>query len=164
MQESYTHFSLYLHITVGSNIILLNSLPSWLKYSEGGSVPIVRLEQTPGRVIQNDYKSCNMDVRIDTSQSPLLLFSPIPPYSSGFQGSDRVVGARPTGLDWLTRLAWSQPTSPWFSPASFHIPHPPFLPQNSARTMRGEKGFVTSDFLQGWRHVHRERTRLSFNQ
>lgn len=122
-----------------TNIILLHSLPSWLKYFEGGSVPIVRLEQTPGRVIQNDYKSCNMDVRIDTSRSPLLLFSPIPPYSSGFQGSDRVVGARPTGLDWLTRLAWSQPTSPWFSPASFHIPHPPFLPQNSPRNDEGGK-------------------------
>ncbi|KAG7207993.1 hypothetical protein KM043_009573 [Ampulex compressa] len=63
----------------------------------------VRLEQNPWTAILDGPGACNMDDGIDTSPTPLIRFS---------GGRAGVVGARPTGLDWLTRLASSHPTSP----------------------------------------------------
>lgn len=155
-QSTYTLHTFRYFVCTLLKRITLNNLDPDLKRQ---CFPTIRLERTPGRIIQNDYESCNIGVRIDTSRSPSLPF-----YSSGFQGSDRVVGARPTGLDWLTRLAWSQPTSPWFSPASFATFHPPFLTQLFRKKRRGVSRNLTTDFLKRWHHLHLDFARLLSNQ
>lgn len=107
-----------------------------------------RLQPNSGTTI-----SCNMD----TEGSIQAYTSPTPPWSwqRDCRGRTGVVGARPTGLDWLTRLATSQPTSPWSPslllrgwsspPLSFHR-HP---------LRKFVTWTLTREPVQRWRHVHR---------
>lgn len=119
-----------------SNVIYFWTVSSWTKRFWEGSVPTVCLAQTPGRVIQNDYKSCNMDVRIDTSR-PLLPSHPYPLI--------RPVSRDRTGLLGRDRLVWTgwPPVSPGLNPLHPDFPLPP-LPHSisivfSHRTLRGER-------------------------